>query len=478
MAMAQSRVSGLDETTNKYPTITIAIIGHGKDLINELLEKEDPNIRIFSRAGQPFCIGIAYNEMLNGVKSVYYTEERIANMNAKSSYQMLREVAEHYNNNEDDRKFKELCDGLLIENPNDIQIKHAKKTIECKKHNQIYTPIYDHVYYFTDNSAPLSGQNGIHVIETINHISRNNINFEEEDLNLALKKLFIKKGVEFKKGFFEEIIIEFLEKFNLGPDLESNLLPDDRESLERLRNRYPPEQVASNQKYKDELDAKTNRLLTISKITRYSKAILQKYPFTNPLRLIREFISEDSEIHEIFNPDDDIIIKAKAKELHVTTRNAMIQEKKKAIEEKNEERAKQIEEKIQELRNQKEEFLKSDFDGLIESIKLSQLISFLQSEGFVVINIIDFTCRVVHKYLDEAYLDFDESKLEEEEEKEKKRKKEKKQETIREYEEEQLMGYQEVKQNIGGRKKRRTKRKKSKNSKKGRKSRKTRRNRK
>ena len=130
------------------------------------------------------------------------------------------------------------------------------------------------------------------------------------------------------------------------------------------------------------------------------------------------------------------------------------------------------------MRNQKEEFLKSDFDGLIESIKLSQLISFLQSEGFVVINIIDFTCRVVHKYLDEAYLDFDESKLEEEEEKEKKRKKEKKQETIREYEEEQLMGYQEVKQNIGGRKKRRTRRKKSKNSKKGRKSRKTRRNRK
>jgi hypothetical protein len=476
MAMAQSRVSGLDETTNKYPTITIAIVGHGKDLINELLEKEDPNIRIFSRAGQPFCIGIAYNEILSQVKSIYYTEERIANMNAKSSYQMLREVAEHYNNNsEKESQFKALCDMLLIENPNDIQIKHTKKTIECKKHNQIYTPFYDHEYSFTDNSAPLSGQNGIHVIETINHISRNNINFEGEDLNLAFKNLFIKKGIAFKKGFFEEIIIEFLEKFNLGPDLESNLLPDDRESLERLRNRYPPEQVALNQKYKDELDVKTNRLLTISKITRYSKAILQKYPFTNPLRLIREFNSEDSEIHQIFSPDDDIIIKAKAKELHVSTRNAMIQEKKKAIEEKNEERAKQIEEKIQELRNQKEEFLKSDFDGMIESIKLSQLISFLKSEGFVVINIIDFTCRVVHKYLDEAYLDLDESKLEEEEEKEKKRKKDKKQETIREYEEEQLMGSQEVKQNIGGRKKRKTRRKKSKKSRKGRK---TRRNRK
>ena len=473
--MAESRVSGLDETSNKYPTITIAIVGHGRDLMNELLEKEDPNIRIFSRAGQPFCVGIGTGNDLRSVQRVYFSQERTDNMSKKNSYQMLGEVAKYYNNNENDREFKELCNELLIEKPTDSIIKHTKKTVECKKHNQIYTPFYDHVYSFTDNSAPFAGQNGIHVLETINHISRNNIEFENESLNLALKHFFIKKNIMFRKSFFEERINEFLEKFNLGPDLESNLLPDDRESLERLRNRYPPEKVALNQKYKDELDVKTNKLLIISKITRYSKAILEKFPFTNPLKLIREFTTEGSEIHEIFTPDDDVIIKAKAKELHVSTRNEMIQEKKKANEENNEERAKQIEEKIQELRIQKEEFLKSDFDGMIESIKLSQLISFLKSEGFVVINIIDFTCRVVHKYLDEAYLDLDESKLEEEEEKEKKRKKEKKQETIREYEEEQEMGSQEVKQNIGGRKKRRTRRKKSK---KGRKVRKTRRNRK
>ena len=143
MAMAQSRVSGLDETTNKYPTITIAIIGHGQDLINEPIS-EDPNVRIFSRAGQPFCIGIAYNEMLNQIKSIYYTQERTEDMNAKSSYQMLREVAEHYNNSEKDRELKELCDRLLIETPNDSVLKHSKKNVECKKHNQIHTPFYDH----------------------------------------------------------------------------------------------------------------------------------------------------------------------------------------------------------------------------------------------------------------------------------------------------------------------------------------------
>lgn len=474
--MAQSRVSGLDETTNKYPTITIAIVGHGKDLINEPISN-DPNIRIFSRAGQPFCIGIATENILRFVEKLYYFPERTENMNAKSSYQMLRKVVEHYNNSENDNDFKELCDRLLIERPTDSIIKHTKKNIECKKHNQIYSPIYDHVYYFTDNTPLFAGKNGIHVLETINHISRSNIYYEKEELNLALKNLFIKKSIMHRKIFIEEMIVEFLEKFNLGPDLETNLSPDDKERLEQLRYRYPEEHFLLNKTYKDELDKRTNWLLTSSKITRYSKAILEKFPFANPLRLMREFRSEDSEIHEIFNPDDDIIIKAKATELDIRTRNMMIQEKKKAIEEKDEERVKQIEQKIEELRKQKEDFLKSDFDGMIENIKLSQLISFLKEEGFVIINIIDFTCRTVHEYLDPAYLELDESKLEKEDEEERKRERRKneKQERIREYEEEQLMGSQEVKQNIGGKKKRRTRRKTNKTNKKRRK---TRRNRK
>jgi hypothetical protein len=203
--------------------------------------------------------------------------------------------------------------------------------------------------------------------------------------------------------------------------------------------------------------------LTSSKITRYSKAILEKFPFTNPLKLIREFTTDSSEIHEIFNETDDAIIKAKAKELDVGTRNSMIQERNKAIEEKNEERAKQITQKIDELRKQKEDFLKSDFDGMIESIRLSQLISFLKEEGFVIINIIDFTCRYVSKYLDDAYSD---SELEEH-----KIKKDKKEERIREYEEEQAMAFEGIRKDKGGRKKRRTKRKKTKKVKKGRKTR-------
>jgi hypothetical protein len=102
--------------------------------------------------------------------------------------------------------------------------------------------------------------------------------------------------------------------------------------------------------------------------------------------------------------------------------------------------------------------LKSDFDGMITGITLSELIDFLKSEGFVVINIIDFTCRTVSKYLDDAY---SETELEEQ-----KTKKDIKQERIREYEEEQAMGSEGIRKDKGGRKKRRTRKTKSKKNKK------------
>ena len=152
MEMAQSRVSGLDETTNKYPTITIAIIGHGQDLINELIS-EDPNVRIFSRAGQPFCIGIGTSQMVSDIQNIYYTQERTEDMNAKSSYPDI-----DFYSPEPLNDLKELCDRLLIETPNDSSLKHSKKIVECKKHNQIHTPFYDHIFTFTDNTPPVAGQ--------------------------------------------------------------------------------------------------------------------------------------------------------------------------------------------------------------------------------------------------------------------------------------------------------------------------------
>lgn len=120
------------QLVDKYPTITIAIIGHGADLIHEILENEDPNIRIFSRAGQPFCLGIANNDMLKFVESLYISDEREETKDTISSYQMLREVAKYYNSNTNDTHFTESCDRLLKQKPNDSSLKHTNKLYNAK----------------------------------------------------------------------------------------------------------------------------------------------------------------------------------------------------------------------------------------------------------------------------------------------------------------------------------------------------------
>ena len=81
------------ETNQNYPTITIAIVGHGEDLINEPLRDDDTNIRIFSRAGQPFCLGIATKDMLDFVEELYASDERKANKNTKAiSYEGSKNI--------------------------------------------------------------------------------------------------------------------------------------------------------------------------------------------------------------------------------------------------------------------------------------------------------------------------------------------------------------------------------------------------
>ena len=438
------------QLVDKYPTITIAIIGHGADLIHEILENDDPNIRIFSRAGQPFCLGIATTKMLDFIENLYISDEREETKDTISSYQMLLEVAKHYNSNINDTRFSEMCNRLLKQNPNDSSSKHTKHIIECKSHNQIYIPYYDHKYVFTDNTSVLSGQNGIFVLETLNHTSKSNINYNNNIINLALKKYFIKyHDIQTRNIFNQGIIKGFLKKFNLEPDLETNLSPDNKKHLEILKQKYQLEQVALN---KDELDEKINSFLLNSKLTRYSKKILEKFPFITIYRVVTEFVNEDSEIHELVSEDDDNIIKIKAKELnfrYIADFDVGDQLRRKELEE------------------QRKEFMKSytDFDGIIDGIKLSEIINFLKKEGFVVINIIDFSCRYVDEFLDDAY-------MEDSELVELKSRKEKKLEKIREFNEKQQIRNLLINPNIGGRKKRRTRRKKSK------KRRKTRRNRK
>jgi len=408
-----------DTADEKLPTITIGIVSHGEDLINEALPEFDTNVRIFSRAGQALCLGVVDENNLDFVAKLYTSSKRTANKNTKSSYQMLREVADHYNSPENNSVFTEMCDREIITKPYNIKpLKHTKKTINCKKHNQIYTPSYDHTYNFTDEIGTFSGQNKIVVLETINYTPSNNVINYEDDTNLALQKFYIDEpDLNYRhilqKDFRKEMILEFLMKFNLDPDSESELSSRDKETLKSLKKKYQPDNP--------ELIEKIHDLLLTSKLYKYCDILFENIPFVDNNKILKQFQNPTSAIHGFFKPEDDVKIREKVNEFLGILEMTDKTEKKRIIAEK-------------------KEFLKTAGSErekvLIPTINLSQIIAFLKSEGFKIINIIDFSCRYVEHELTE--------------------------EKIQQLNEGQQMGMEEIKTDIGGRKKRKTRRKKRK----------------
>jgi hypothetical protein len=389
--MSSKEVEEFYTASEKLPTITIAILAHGEDLINEKLPEFDPNVRIFSRAGQSLCLGVADAESLMVVQEFYVSEERLSNKNTKSSYQMLRDVANYFNSPESNSVYAEIC-SKEIANANDTKLikslKHTKKTINCKKSNQIYTPSYDHIYDFTDTTNIFSGQSRIAVLETMNYTPTNkvidyeNLPFSYYDNNLALQKYYITQpDIDIRNraqmNFRKEMIQSFLLNFNLDHDSDSEL-------------------------------------------NKYSDILFKNIPFVDNYKILSEFQNPTSVIHDLVNPDDDKIITEKANEfigISEITDEA--------------EKSRQVEERRQFL------FQADDIEKeeeLIPRIKLSDVIAFLKSEGFKVINIIDFSCRYVEDELTE--------------------------EKIRELNEGQNMGIEEIKTALGIRKKRKTRRRK------------------
>ena len=406
-----------DTADEKLPTITIGIVSHGEDLINEALPEFDTNVRIFSRAGQALCLGGISEGSFKFVEDLYTSRERSANKNTKSSFQMLRDVANHYNSPENNRAILEMCDRELITNPHTIKsIKHTKKTINCKKYNQIYTPFYDHKYVFTDYNGNFSDNFHITVLETINYTPSNNVINYAIMPNLALNQFFINRShlnsrKLLQKNFRKKIIIEFLMKFNLDPDLESELSPYDKETLKSLKKKYQPNSP--------DLIEKIHDLLLTSKLYKYSEILFEIIPFVDNVKIIKEFQNPTSPVHRFVKPEDNIKITERANELL---------------------RISQIEDTAERLRflDKQREFLNTvgleREKELIPTINLSQIIAFLKSEGFKVINIIDFSCRYFEHELTE--------------------------EKIQQLNEGQQMGMEEIKTHIGGRKKRKTRRKK------------------
>jgi hypothetical protein len=358
------------EERKKLPTITIAIVSHGMDLINEKISI-DSNVRIYSRAGQALCFGVISSNPIRFVEHLYYTDERMDGEDKITSYEMLQKVAEHYKMPEHDEEFKKIIFKEIEKTPKPT--KHTLKTIAQKKHSQIYTPFYDHLYIFTDNTGPFKGNNQITVIETKNHTSISNIDYRDI-INLAKKKYAIQAPYAWmRKDIEEKRFINFFNKFYLTaimPESELNFF--EKKDLQDLRKDYA-----------SELPSKINDYLKRAKIKRYSRNIYENRHlifedgFVSEIKLLAEFENPNSKLYEYITYEED-------KEIIKETMNEI----KRMESDKSLSYAKQ--------REKRRKFYNEE-DDIIQGVKLSTIIDFFKSEGFVIINIIDFSCRTVNE---------------------------------------------------------------------------------
>lgn len=361
------------EEKKKLPTITIAIVAHGNDLINEKITI-DPNVRIYSRAGRALCFGMIHSNPLNFVEDLYYTTERTTGEDKRTTYEMLQVVADHYKMPEHDKEFIKTIIKEAEKYPKSV--KHTLKTIAKKNHSQIYTPFYDHLYNFMDNTGVFKRNNQITVIETKNHTSKSNIDYRNI-INLAEKQYAIQApSVAVRIDIEERRFIKFFKKFYLTSMTmpESNLNFFEKKDLEDLRKEY------SNNPSK--LESKINDYLIHAKIKRYSRNIYENRNnifedgFVSEKNLLSEFENPSSKLYDYITYEDD-------KQIIKETMNEI-----KSVEsDKSLSYLKQIE--------KRSKFF-NDHDDIIQGIKLSSIIDFLKSEGFVIINIIDFSCRTVN----------------------------------------------------------------------------------
>ena len=362
------------EEKKKLPTITIAIVAHGNDLINEKITI-DPNVRIYSRAGRALCFGMIHSNPLGFVEDLYYTTERTTGEDKRTTYEMLQVVADHYKMPEHDKEFIKTIIKEAEKYPKSV--KHTLKTIAKKNHSQIYTPFYDHLYNFMDNTGVFKRNNQITVIETKNHTSKSNIDYRNI-INLAEKQYAIQApSVAVRIDIEERRFIKFFKKFYLTSTTmpESNLNFFEKKDLEDLRKEY------SNNPSK--LESKINDYLIHAKIKRYSRNIYENRHnifedgFVTEQNLLSEFENPSSKLYDYITYEDD-------KQIIKETMNEI----KRVESDKSLSYLKQIE--------KRSKFF-NDHDDIIQGIKLSSIIDFLKSEGFVIINIIDFSCRTVNE---------------------------------------------------------------------------------
>ena len=145
--------------------------------------------------------------------------------------------------------------------------------------------------------------------------------------------------------------------------------------LEDLRKKY-----ANNP---SELERNVNDYLKRAKLKRYSRTIYENRHilfedgFVSEIKLLAEFENPDSKLYEYITYEDDKQI------IRETMDEIKRMESDKSL-------------SFSKQREKRREFY-NEHDDIIPGVKLSTIIDFLKSEGFVIINIIDFSCRTVNE---------------------------------------------------------------------------------
>ena len=140
--------------------ITLFIRCHGADMPHNKIVS-DPSVRILSQAGKFGCWGFFNNISLDQIK-LWIEDYRVFNLqNSENTYEILKYIQDCFKK-ESDRQIGETWkETNLTDTDNDqllkgsktinyIQSSHTEKTRKSNEDWQIYTPIMDHEYNFTD----------------------------------------------------------------------------------------------------------------------------------------------------------------------------------------------------------------------------------------------------------------------------------------------------------------------------------------
>jgi len=231
---SSSKHSSKSVKTMKHPSkITVYIVCHGTDMPKKPVVV-DPSVRILSQAGKFGCWGFFSQMSLNEIKKMIYFAEikeqrdntflMLENIKPEFKRETRRDLTStnvvHFLTEQDKEKLQ-----LGEKTTNYRQSRHTLKTRIKNEDWQIYTPVIDHLYDFTDKKHR---NQGIFIADMKNKPA--SFKFAEDD-NLLKIMNAAKEDFHLKPEFREMKMKEFFSKH---PSLHDEISKEIMEKLDNL----------------------------------------------------------------------------------------------------------------------------------------------------------------------------------------------------------------------------------------------------